>query len=202
MTARNEENTFAGLAAKVMIICGTIAFWWILVALDQFMGIDLKNWGIIPRQATSLPGIVFSPFLHLNWAHVAANTTGFFIFGGIVILRGTREFIFKTVFIILVGGLGVWIFGRSAVHIGASGLIFGYFGFILSRAWHERKPLSIIIAVALLILFGGMLWSVFPNIQGCSVSWEAHLFGFLAGVIGAKLVFGRNNGATAGKIAV
>ena len=94
-----------------------------------------------------------------------------------------------SIFIILVGGLGVWAFGRSVIHIGASGLAFGYFGYLVARGWYERRLGSILIAIIVIVLYCGLIVGVLP--APGFVSWEAHLFGLIAGVLAAR--FGRRN---------
>ena len=86
--------------------------------------------------------------------------------------------------VIGVGGVGVWAFGRSAIHIGASGLVFGYFGYLVARGWYERKISSILVAIVVIVLYGGLIVGVLPT-PGL-VSWEAHLFGLLSGVMAAR----------------
>jgi membrane associated rhomboid family serine protease len=95
-----------------------------------------------------------------------------------------------TIFVALVGGFGVWLFaGKFTNHIGASGLIFGYLGFVLARGFFEKSLTWILIAGAVLVLYGGLLIGVLPIHTG--VSWQGHLFGFLAGIGAARLIFPR-----------
>ena len=103
-----------------------------------------------------------------------------------VILHSPSVFVEVSVVIILVSGIGVWLFGRSGYHVGASGLIFGYFGFLVGRGWYERSISSILIAVITIVLYGGILWGILPTRTG--ISWEAHVFGLLAGILAARLV--------------
>ena len=86
---------------------------------------------------------------------------------------------------IMVGGVAVWGLGRTAIHVGASGLVFGYFGYLLAKGWYDRKPSSILIAIAVLLLYGGLIFGIIPT-RGF-ISWEAHLFGLIAGLLAARL---------------
>jgi membrane associated rhomboid family serine protease len=113
------------------------------------------------------------------------NTIPFVVLGGLVITRGPRVFLELSLFIILVSGTALWIFGRSSYHIGASGLIFGYFGFLVARGWYDRSARSIIVALLVICLYGGILWGLLPTFT--PVSWEGHLFGLASGIIGARL---------------
>jgi membrane associated rhomboid family serine protease len=102
-------------------------------------------------------------------------------------MRSGSRFVWVSLFIIIVGGAGVWAMGRTAVHIGASGLVFGYFGYLVARGWYDRRILSILIAVAVMAVFGwGILFGVLPT--GGFVSWEGHLCGLVAGIVVARLI--------------
>ena len=174
---------------SLLFLAGIIAFLWVLEIVDQFfLGRDqsLNRFGIVPRNWIGLRGIALSPFLHVSFTHLAANTVPLFVLGAMVLLRSTRDFVGVTFLAMLVGGLGVWLFGASgSCHIGASGVIFGYFGFLIAAAWFERGFLSIITALVVILLYGGLIWGVRP-FQG-HVSWLGHLFGLLGGVGAAYL---------------
>ena len=96
-----------------------------------------------------------------------------------VAIRGVAYYVAATLAIAVLGGLGLWVFGRSAAHVGASGLIFGYFGFLVGRGYYERSLQSVAVAILVAVVYGGMLAGILP--QDERVSWEAHLFGLLAG---------------------
>ena len=146
---------------------------------------QLNAWGILPRTVHGLAGIPLSPFLHGSFSHVISNAVTFLGLGGLVGLRGRQVLFRVSLIVILIGGAGVWAFGRSATHIGASGLVFGYFGYLVARGWYERRFGSILVAIGVIILYGGLILGVLPT-QGL-VSWEAHLFGLIAGVLAARI---------------
>lgn len=158
---------------------------WVVELLNLVLDHRISKWGILPRTPRGLIGIPLSPFLHFGIGHVLLNTVPFVILGGFVIRRGVREFIELSFFIIFVTGAATWLLGRSAYHVGASGLIFGYFGFLVASGWYERSPSSIIIACFTVFLYGGILWGLLPVFA--HVSWEGHLFGLLAGILWARL---------------
>ena len=109
-----------------------------------------------------------------------SNSIPFLVLGGLIALRG-RQVLLRVSFIVIgLGGAGVWALGRPAIHIGASGLVFGYFGYLVARGWYERRLGSILMAIVVIILYGGLIVGVLPT-PGI-VSWEAHLFGLIAGV--------------------
>jgi membrane associated rhomboid family serine protease len=159
---------------------------WLVEIINIAVDHQLCDFGIFPRSKMGLVGIVLSPFLHYGLDHVVMNTLPFIILGGFVVLRNPRQFLKISIFIIIIGGMGVWMFGRTAYHVGASGLIFGYFGFVLSRSWYEHSFVSVIIAIFAILIYGGMLIGIVPIFS--YVSWEAHLFGFIAGILIARLL--------------
>jgi len=131
-----------------------------------------------------LIGIIISPFVHYGIPHLLANTIPLAILGGLIAITNSKLFIRATFIIVLLGGTGVWLLGRFAIHVGASGLVFGYFGFLIARSFYERSLSSIVLAAVVIFLYGGMIWGVLPVEP--YISWEAHLFGFISGIIAAR----------------
>ncbi|MFC5234816.1 rhomboid family intramembrane serine protease [Pseudonocardia zijingensis] len=162
---------------------------YIVEAVDVVMGGALDhNFGIEPLQTGGLDGVLFAPLLHADWAHLVANTLPFLVFGFLAMAGGFRQFVMVTATIWLLGGLGVWLTGGfgSGYHIGASGLIFGWLVFLLTRGFFARSGLQILLAVGLFLVWGGILFGVLPGQPG--ISWQSHLFGALAGLLAARLV--------------
>ena len=175
----------AQLKDNLLLVQGAVALLWAVEAANLLTGHHLNTWGIAPRTLTGLRGIAFSPFLHANLSHLLVNTLPFLVLGGLVAVRGRRAFLGASFVIILCGGAAVWLVGRMGYHIGASGLIFGYFGYLVARAWYERSLGSILIALVTLFFYGGLVWGVLPT--NAYISWEGHLFGLLAGILAARL---------------
>lgn len=146
----------------------------------------LLGLGIYPREPFGLVGIIFAPFLHGSWWHLLNNTLGFVIFSGLCLTRGPRFYTKASLFIVIVGGLLVWLFGRPAVHIGASGWVFGLWSLCIALAWFERSVINILIAVGVIVFYGGMIVGVLPG--NPYISFEAHAFGALAGVLAASVL--------------
>ena len=144
---------------------------------------------VVPRRLDRLSGIFGAPLVHGSFAHLAANTVPLLILGGMVAIRGVAYYLTTTLAVVALGGLGLWAFGRNAAHVGASGLIFGYFGFLVGRGYYERSPQSVAVAILVALVYGGMITGVLP--QDDRVSWEAHLFGLLAGGLCARAAHGR-----------
>lgn len=176
-----QRSTLSALKA-VLILVGVI---WLVEILNNLIGHRLNIFGIYPRRTESLPGILLWPLLHGGFGHLVMNTTPLLAMGFFVALRGVRQFIVSSLFIVLVAGFGVWLFGRDAFHVGASGLVFGYFGLLVALAWFERSLLTFAIALLMIFFYGGIIYGVLPRDE--FVSWEGHLFGLIAGVMAANL---------------
>ena len=158
---------------------------WVVEIVNGFIGHRMSAWGILPRSTPGLIGIPLSPVLHGSLNHVLSNTIPFLVLAGLVGLRGGQKLVGISLFIIVVGGAGVWLLGRPAVHVGASGLVFGYFGYLVANGWYDRRPISILAAIAVIVVYGSLVFGVLPTTS--FVSWEAHLFGLIAGVVAARL---------------
>ncbi|MEU7282819.1 rhomboid family intramembrane serine protease [Streptomyces sp. NPDC045431] len=184
----------AGAAAKLMV--AWVALLWILEAVDMATGHALDAYGITPREAAELRDLVPAAFLHFGFAHVAANTVPLLVFGFLAALGGIRRFLAVAALIVVVDGLGVWLVSPSySVTAGASGLIFGLFGYLLVRGFVDRKPLDIGVGLVIGAIWGSsILLGISPTQSG--VSWQGHLFGLLAGVA-AAFVFRRRPRRTA-----
>jgi membrane associated rhomboid family serine protease len=184
-TWRDIRNT---LKVQVAVLGIFIGFLWLVEVVDWVVfGGALDNLGVWPRTAVGLWGILLAPFLHVGFAHLAANTLPFLMLGWFVMMRHIRDFFIVTVIVTIVSGLGIWLIAPSnTVHLGASGLIFGYFGFLLLRGYFERSLSSVFWSIVVLFLYGGMIWGVLPQQYG--ISWQSHLFGFIGGVWAAHLL--------------
>jgi membrane associated rhomboid family serine protease len=186
--ARQETQALTReLKTQGTILGGFVAVMWILEIVDIVLGGALNSYGVRPHQLIGLRGILFAPFLHGGLGHLIANTIPFLILGWFVMLQETRDFFVVTGITMLVSGLGTWLVGSTnSVHIGASGIIFGYLGFLLLRGYFERNFPSILLSLIVGFLYGGTIWGVLPIQYG--VSWQMHLFGFIGGVIAARLL--------------
>jgi membrane associated rhomboid family serine protease len=176
------------------IIAIVVVCWAVFIVNNLLLSAALTRHGIIPRHISSLPGIIWAPFLHVSFAHLVANTLPLLILGGIICARSRAEFIGVTAGGILIGGGLIWLFARNGDHVGASGLIFCYFGFLTSRAWFDRTIVTFCLAVICMVGYGGILLGLLPVFS--RVSWEAHLAGLVAGIAIAWMITnkGRNEG--------
>ena len=171
--------------AQVTVLGGAIALMWIVFFASVLSGGHLLVLGIIPRTAIGLRGIFLAPFLHGSVAHLVSNTISFLFLGWLVMLRDRNHFLPVTVYAMLASGITAWLFGApGSVHIGASGVIFGYLGFLMLAGWYSRSYASIALSILVTIFWGPMVLGVIPASAG--ISWQAHLGGFLGGVLDAR----------------
>lgn len=182
---RNTRALGRSVKAQVLTLGGTTAAFWVVFAVNTLLGGMLNMFGIIPRTVVGLRGIVFSPFLHGNLDHLIANSLPFAVLGWLVMLRDPRHFLPVSAFAAVGSGLFAWTLGApGSVHIGASGVIFGYLGFLLLAGWYARSFASIAISVIVAAVWGGLVLGVMPGQAG--VSWQGHLGGFIGGVLAAR----------------
>jgi len=166
-----------------------VGLMWVLELADLIFGHRLDQYGIVSRSIASLPGIVFAPFLHLGFGHLAANTVPFVVLGALVSWRSGNRFYLVFALITVLGGLGVWLLGPSnTVTIGASGVVFGFLGYLLTRGVLTRHWVDVLVSVAVFFFYGALLWGATPFGVSAGVSWLAHLTGFAAGIVTAFVV--------------
>jgi membrane associated rhomboid family serine protease len=177
------QSTAGTLAASIGVL-------WIIQVINLALGGALLTFGIHPLTTAGLIGIPLAPFLHASLGHLVMNTVMFVPLGGILLLRDRREFLAVSVLGALGSGLGCWVLGGvGTVHVGLSGVLFAYLGYLMARGIFERSLVTILLSVAVTWLFGSMVWGVLPVAVG--VSWQAHLFGFLTGIATAARLSSR-----------
>ena len=179
---------YAAIGRAFVAMCAIVPALFLIELLDRTTGNQLDvNGGIRPHHITGLDGIIFAPFLHASFAHVAANSVPLILLGTFVLAAGTTRFVLSTIFIALASGLGVWFFGdANSIVVGASGIVFGYLGVLLMRGIVERSWWHIAVGLLIGLLYGyQLLAGVLPGDE--RVSWQAHLFGFLGGLVAAVL---------------
>lgn len=174
-------NTFnQDVLAQVPNACSFVFCFWLMYALNQLLQGRLLILGITPRRLVGLPGIFIAPWLHAGFDHLFFNSLPLLVLSDLLLTQGFVPMIRITLAIMSMGGLGTWLFGRRAIHVGASGLIMGYMGYLLSEAYLGHSPHAWISAVVVLYYFGSSLLSLLPSEE--HISFEGHLFGFLAGM--------------------
>jgi membrane associated rhomboid family serine protease len=185
-----EKPSLAEPLRPLLIVVGMLAAMWAVEIIDLIPGVDLDRWGIQPRTWRGLVGIPLAPFLHANLPHLIANMIPFLVLGAIIAIGDAARFVEVTLTVALVSGLGTWLFGVSGtIHIGASGLVFGYLAYLVARGFFAGKPLWILGGVVVAIFYSGILWGLLPR---PGVSFTGHLFGAIGGLLAAYAMHGRH----------
>jgi membrane associated rhomboid family serine protease len=186
-----ERPRATELTAPLLPVLVMLAVMWAAELLDVVTSGRLDRFGIEPRELGGLDGVVLAPFLHNGFGHLIANTFPFLILGGAICLGSTQRFLQVTVIVGLTSGLGTWLVGGTgSVHIGASGLVFGYVTYLISRGLFARKITYLLGGLAVLVVYGGVLWGLVPR---PGISWSAHLFGAIGGVVAAWAIYGQRS---------
>ena len=164
------------------LMVGFIGLIWVLQVFNWAGHYRLDvDYGILPRNIGRLPEIFTSPFLHFNWDHIEGNSGPLFVFGLLAAYRGVVRFLGVTVLVAITSGLAVWLFQSSdSLTVGASGLIFGYFGYVLARGLIDRNLIDALAAVVMALSYAYILTVALPGTPG--VSWMGHLGGLLGGI--------------------
>ena len=186
-----KRSVFSEFKTQITVLLGLVVLLWVIESVDVFVFRGaLDQWfGIKPRSLFGLWGVLFAPFLHGSFSHLLANTVPLVTLGWLVMLRRTSDWLSVSIVAAICSGLGTWLIGAPfSTHIGASGVIFGYFGFLLLRGYFERSFVAIAFSLLVTFLYGGIILGTLPFFNAPNVSWEGHLFGFLGGALAAWLL--------------
>lgn len=156
--------------------------------LNMFTGYSLNAFGLQPRSVHGLIGVALSPFLHGSIGHLVSNAFPFAVLSALILIGGVGRYATVSILVSAIGGLLVWAFGRDANHVGASGWVFGLWGYLIAQAWFCRSLKSLLIALLVLVFYGGMVFGFLPR---HGVSFESHIFGAVAGWVTAWLLQSR-----------
>ena len=185
MMARRDD--WRGRLGTLAVVIAAI---WVVAGLNLFVFQGrLLAFGIEPRAEEGLLGIVMAPLLHGGFNHLLMNTGGILVFGGLVMLRSRSHFWMVTMIGAIASGIGTWLFGRPAVHVGASGVVFAYFGYLLFTGFFERRIGSLLLSIVVFLIWGPTIYGILPMER--DISWEGHLFGFIGGMVSAWMLAGR-----------
>lgn len=181
---RTVQHTIQQEIKGILTFVATI---WAVFLLEYVVPFNLLSFGVTPRTLGGLTGVLAMPFLHANLQHIVGNTLPLFVL--LVLLAGSKAKSWTVVAeIVVLNGLLLWLLGRPATHIGASGLIFGLMAFLIVSGWLERRFVPLVVSLAVTFLYGGILLSgVIPRF-GTYISWDGHLFGAIAGGVVAYLL--------------
>ncbi|MGZ5405658.1 MAG: rhomboid family intramembrane serine protease [Nocardioides sp.] len=179
----DADPTRAWVRAAAISV-GFVALLWAVEIADSVTSGSLDRFGIRSRTDEGLGGIVVAPMLHAGWGHLEANSGPLLVLGFLVAVVSTVRFVGVLAWAWVVSGLGVWLVGPAdAVTVGASGVVFGLLTYLLVAGFLERRPIGILIGVAVFLFYGSILLGVLPGQPG--ISWQGHLFGAVGGVIAA-----------------
>jgi membrane associated rhomboid family serine protease len=169
-----------------LIVMGAfLAVLWILQVLNWADGYRLDSeFGILPEHVSRLPEIFTAPFLHFSWQHIEGNSVPLFVLGVLAAYRSIGRFLLVSLIVAVTSGMAVWLFQSSnELTVGASGLIFGYFGYVLIRGFFDRSLVDIVVGLVAGVLYWTILQVAIPGTPG--VSWIGHLGGLVGGVLAA-----------------
>src|SRR5271165_4864538 len=189
------ESVLAEARKALYVMVAFLAILWIVQVANVADHYQLTNsYGIRPRDLGSLPDILSAPFLHVSWTHIESNSGPLFIFGFLAAYRGVVRFLGLTALVIVASGLAAWFFGASGtLGVGASGVVFGYLGYILVRGFFDRHGIDIMIGAVMALCFAYQFTVLLPH---AGIGWQAHIGGLAAGVVGGW-VFRDRRSATA-----
>ncbi|MEX2182393.1 MAG: rhomboid family intramembrane serine protease [Gemmatimonadaceae bacterium] len=184
-TIQRPRSLGAAIRTHATVLGASLTSVWAGFGADRIVGGALLPYGVQPRSLTGLRGVLLAPFLHANFAHLVSNTVPLVLLGWLVMWRDARHFIPVTLLAMLGAGLLPWLIGApGSVHIGASGVVFGYLGFLILAGWFARSATAIALSLIVTAVWGGLVLGVLPGQPG--ISWEAHFGGFIGGALAAK----------------
>jgi membrane associated rhomboid family serine protease len=173
--------------AGVQVLLALVVLMWGLEIVDAASGQQLDRYGIEPRDPDGLDGIVAAPFLHVGFGHLVGNTLPFVAMGLVIALQGALRLLAVTAIVALVSGLGTWLVAPAdTLHLGASGVVFGYATYLVSRGLFNRDALELGIGALVALVWGGALLAGLEPQQG--ISWQGHVFGAIGGVVAARVL--------------
>lgn len=187
----DAESLVAEARKALFVMVGFLAILWIVQFANWADSYHLVfRYGIRPRDLTGLPYILTAPFLHLSWTHIESNSGPLFIFGFLAAYRGVVRFVWLTVLVIVTSGLAAWFFGTTGtIGAGASGVVFGYLGYILVRGFFDRHGVDILIGAVMALCFAYQFTVLLPK---TGIGWQDHIGGLVGGVAGGWIFRDRN----------
>lgn len=163
---------------------GFVGVLWVAEIVDTVLGNRLDAEGIRPGSTDGLSGVLVAPLLHGGFGHLVANSVPLLVLGYLILLSGVPRWVVVTAIVWLVGGLGTWLVAPpGTIHLGASGLVFGWLTYLIARGFFTGRPGQILVGVVVFLFYGGALLGVLPGQPG--ISWQGHLFGAVGGLLAA-----------------
>jgi membrane associated rhomboid family serine protease len=185
MGASRIRFTLVSDAAKILL--ALVALMWAVEVVDVAADLQLDQYGIEAREPEGLDGIVTAPFLHVGFAHLLGNTIPFVIMGLLIAFEGARRLLAVFAIVALVSGLGTWLVApEGSIHVGASGVVFGFATYLIARGWFNRRIGQVAIGLVVVVVWGGVLLGGLQPREG--ISWQGHLFGAIGGLVAARVL--------------
>ncbi len=174
-----------GYGRAIQLVLAMVAVMWALEVVDVILDHRLDRLGIEPRELDGLDGVLAAPFLHVGFGHLAANTVPFVAMGIVIAFEGELRLLAVTAIAALVSGLGTWVTApEDTIHLGASGVVFGFATYLIARGWFNRRFAQVAIGLGVAAIWGGALLAGFEPQRG--ISWQGHLFGAIGGLVAAR----------------
>jgi membrane associated rhomboid family serine protease len=172
-------------AAKILL--ALVALMWAVEVVDLALDARLDRHGIEAREGEGLDGVLTAPFLHVGFGHLLANTVPFLVMGFFIALEGARRLLATFAICAVVSGLGTWLAApEGTIHVGASGVVFGFATYLIARGWFNRRAGQIAIGLVVAVIWGGALLGGLQPREG--ISWQGHLFGAIGGIAAARML--------------
>jgi membrane associated rhomboid family serine protease len=180
-------RTQSPVVQGIIVVAAMSALMWVVEIVDQVAGGRLDANGIEPRELDGLDGIVWAPFLHADFQHLIGNTIPFLLLGFAIAFSGVARVVLVTAIVAVVGGFGTWLIApENTVHIGASGLVFGFAAYLVARGAFSRSARQIVLGLVVVVVWGAtLLQGLVPE---TGISWQGHLFGAVGGVVAARVL--------------
>jgi membrane associated rhomboid family serine protease len=185
-----DPNSWTG---SLIIMVSIAAVVWVIQIVNAANSYTLDRFGLRPRRIDGLWGVVTEPFLHANYGHLFSNTIPLIGIGWVLMLSGLRTWLTVSALVLVLGGLATWLVAPSGLIVGASGLVFGWLGYLIARAYFSRQLRWIFVAGVVLLFFGTLLNGLLPSFNS-HVSWQAHVCGFVAGIAAGAVLHPRRAG--------
>jgi len=171
--------------SALLLLLAIVALMWVVEIVDVALDHRLDRYGIEPRDVDGLDGVVAAPFLHVGFGHLLANTVPFVVMGAVIALEGAKRLVLVSVIVALISGVGTWLVAaEGTIHVGASGVVFGYATYLIARGVFNRSGTELAVGALVLLVWGGALLGGLEPQRG--ISWQGHLFGAIGGVVAAR----------------
>lgn len=174
----------------LVVMLAVAALLWVVQVVNAAEHYSLNRFALRPRNVDGLWGVLTAPLLHQGWGQLSSDTVSIVLIGWVLLLAGVRSWLTVSAIVLVVGGLLTWLVAPSGALVGASGIVFGWLGYLIARAYFSRKIRWILVAALVVFFFGGLLLGLLPTF-GAHVPWQAHGSGFASGILAGAVLHPR-----------